>query len=300
MDRNTPAWRAEALSLLFAHLPLPSDDATVAPNDSPHSISIPRLTELCLRVSLASYPVEDLALCLPLHLRRVLLRYTAVRSPLTSAELLAVCEPELGGHADGELIVVGPQAMLPVGYFKAVLDDPEDTGPSGSGSGSGGHEDELEEGTGEEEEDESDTGSWDSTSSPQDDPPPLLSLTILSPTSTISLSLLRSLPPTLTHLALLALPSLTPIHRLPRLLPLLEVLDLSYNVWLSLSKVFKGGGGAGGGYWGKRGENLLERTEWGRWTRLRVLGLRKCGVKRGVVARVNRGRWVDVEVIGVT
>jgi len=55
------------------------------------------------------------------------------------------------------------------------------------------------------------------------------------------------------------------------------------------------GAGAGAG----AAERVLERVEWRRWTRLRVLGLRGCGAGAEVARRVNAGRWTDVEVVGV-
>ena len=129
-------------------------------------------------------------------------------------------------------------------------------------------------------------------------------------------------------------PSWTALHRLPRLLPLLEVLDLSYNPWLGQPKIVPFSAGdtrldqrrdgalhpgiaIGGGTFGRdtrewrdggenssvdgrrTGENLLERTEWTRWSSLKVLGLRECGVGKDILVKVNQGRWVDVEVIGV-
>ena len=125
---------------------------------------------------------------------------------------------------------------------------------------------------------------WDA---PTDTPLSLTTLGLLS--SPFPSSLLFSLPPTLTHLALLALPQHAPIHRLPQICPLLEVLDLSFNKWLSGKDEY----GAG------PSDGTLSRVEWRRWGHLRVLGLRECGVKSDIVKRVNASRWTDVEIIGV-
>ncbi|THH33883.1 hypothetical protein EUX98_g198 [Antrodiella citrinella] len=297
-DSDRPEWRKRALALLFSQAPLRPTDESISPADDSNARTglreIPLLAELCLRVILpycqgASF-AEDLVPYLPPHLRRLLLRWSAVHAPLNRSNLYALCEPELGGHADGDLVVVGPYASLPTNYFKRVEAEAADATAQVAESSSTLHiqqeaitvseDDAMEEDSG---------GSWDSDSSKEDETPPLTLLALVS--TPLSTPTLFTLPPSLTHLALLSLPTLTPIHRLPRLLPLLEVLDLSYNLWIGQPKIF--------GNTGEGGETLLERTEWSRWSRLRVLGLRECGVSRKIAARVNQGRWVDVEVIGI-
>ncbi|TCD64664.1 hypothetical protein EIP91_003825 [Steccherinum ochraceum] len=276
-DRSQPAWRKKALSLLFAYAPLRvSDEESDMPAwNEEDDYTIPPLTLFCLRAlagycrSVSSF-AEDLVPYLPPHLRRLLLRWTAVHAPLSNTKLYALCEPEMGGHADGELIVVGPHASLPKDYFKTA--DVTDEEAFAFASSSQSREDDPpppESWTS--TTDTSDT-SWDSSSSyTKDEPPPLLSLALIS--LPIPVHTLFTLPRTLTHLALLSLPTLTPIHRLPRLLPNIEVLDLSYNVWLGQPKIVSNANMAG--------ESLLWRTEWVRWGRLRVLGLRECGVGKG-------------------
>lgn len=324
------------MGLLFAHVPLriESNDASSSSwtegSDAPKEI-LP-LTVHCLRVLLQYYRgssfTEDLVPCLPLHIRRQLLRWTAVHAPLTSAKLQALCEE---GQVDGELIVVGPYASLPVNYFKDVDTEMMD-GLLTPGSSALQNDSDEPMDTDNRTED-----AWDATSSIQsDEPPPLHTLALVN--THLPVPTCFTLPPTLTHLALLSLPGLTPIHRLPRLLPLLEVLDLSYNPWLGQPKIvpFSAGdtsldqrrdgafhpgigigiGGGGPPFGGdmrdwrdggesssvsgrRTGENLLERTEWARWSSLKVLGLRECGVGKEILLMVNQGRWVDVEVIGV-
>lgn len=298
-ERRQPEWRKRALSLLFSRVPLGADQVSSPSydeysedtSDDPQP-EIPPLTALCLRVlirhSRGSSFAEDVVPYVPTHLRRVLLRWTTVHAPLSNLRLYALCDPDKGGHIEGELIVVGPYASLPSNYFKDIDMELEGEEPSGVAlplagpGGAGGDGEEMKT-------QEWDEGSWDSTSSPQDEPPPLISLALVS--TPLPVQTLFTLPPTLTSLALLSLPSPTPIHRLPRLLPLLEVLDLSYNLWLGRPKIASSSS--------KRGENLLERTEWGRWSRLKVLGLRECGVGKEIIRMVNKGKWVDVEVIGV-
>lgn len=295
-NRDRPEWRKRALALLFSQAPLRPTDELLSPttlerdsgsNVRPVVREIPLLAELCLRVILPYCQgqsfAEDLVPYLPPHLRRLLLRWSAVHAPLNRNNLYALCEPELGGHADGDLVVVGPYASLPANYFKRVEAEATDTAAQVAESSSAfpmQQEAAMEVDS---------SGSWDSDSSKEDETPPLTLLALVS--TPLSTPTLFTLPPSLTHLALLSLPTLTPIHRLPRLLPLLEVLDLSYNLWIGQPKIF--------GNTGEGGETLLERTEWSRWSRLRVLGLRECGVSKKIAARVNQGRWVDVEVIGI-
>jgi len=63
---------------------------------------------------------------------------------------------------------------------------------------------------------------------------------------------------------------------------MIAVLDISYNKWL----VDDG-----------EGRTALERVAYSRWTRLRVLVLRGCQLTPSIQSAVNRGRWIDVEII---
>ncbi|CAL1704648.1 unnamed protein product [Somion occarium] len=278
-ERGTPAWRERVLSLLFAQVPLrevePYDESDVSNEHHDYEDAtfgsshkrIPPLIELCLQVLLdycrGRHFSEILVPCLPPHLRHVLLRWTAVHSPLPSSKLFALCEPD--GHVNGELIVVGPQAALPADYF-ASADESERT-----------KRDVIDD---EDIERPSDEESWESSGSSEEQSQPLNTLALV--TTPLPATTLFSLPPTLTHLALLGLPSPTPIHRLPRVVSSEE------------SGRFVSVQGSGRG-----GERMIERVEWSRWTRLKVLGLRECGIGENIVSKVNKGRWTDVEVIGV-
>ncbi|KAF8077864.1 hypothetical protein FPV67DRAFT_16852 [Lyophyllum atratum] len=237
---DTPAWRAQAMSLLLPPPPL-----------------IPPLTNLCLRV-LAAQPSQeftrDITSYIPPHLRRDLIRHTAVHSPLPNSKLYALCEPD--GHADTELIVVGPSASLRDDYFIRAIPD--------------ANQDML---------DDEEDASWDSERDLGSDP---LSTFILMSTRLANSSLL-SLPPTITHMALINLPTPVSLHRLPGTCPLLVTLDISYNTWLSPGS--------------DSAEKVLDRVDWSRWNYLRVLGLRKCHVSSGMLVKLNRGRWDDVEVV---
>ncbi|TBU65817.1 hypothetical protein BD310DRAFT_804092 [Dichomitus squalens] len=318
-DRDTVAFRRRALSLVFSHTPwsfgsgdvprLRSGDGGYSSDDEP---AVPPLTQLCLRVLLAAFPDaaefrDELLEVLPPMFRRDLLRYTAVHGPLPNGKLYALFEPE--GHVDGEVIVVGPQATLQRDLFVSSSphsashrdggdEEAEDrqNGPSGSGQAQSSlfgpdtegaeAEAEAEAETGEEEADD-----WEAeSSSSQELPPPLQTLIVLNaqvPSATLFL-----LPLTLTRLALLALPVPSPqVHRLPRICPLLEVLDLSYNPWLNDPPGGKGHANV---------ESTLDRIEWEKWARLQVLGLRMCNVPESIIARVNKGRLGDeVEIVGL-
>jgi Ran GTPase-activating protein (RanGAP) involved in mRNA processing and transport len=84
-------------------------------------------------------------------------------------------------------------------------------------------------------------------------------------------------------MALLNLPTPIALHRLPGVCPLLEVLDLSYNIWLSSTS--------------RNAPKILERVEWCRWNCLRVLGLRDCLISDEMLQKLNKGRWDDVQVV---
>lgn len=268
-ERLASIWRLEALSFLYSHLS-PSADTVQAYG------SIPPLTQICFRVLLSVYPgdqfAEDLVPALPPHLRREILRWSAIHAPLPSSKLYALCE---GGQADGELIVIGPQASLQREFLKEAAmssrdridDDDDNIGPS------------------EEQED-----SWDSPAYAYM-PPPLYNLALLA--VALPVTTLFTFPPTLTHLALLALTESAPIHRLPRICPLIEMLDLSYNPWLNQSIARKAM------LDDESEESTLRRVEWGRWTRLRILGLRECNVGEDILPIINKARWVDVEITGL-
>ncbi|KAI0345165.1 hypothetical protein BDW22DRAFT_1002644 [Trametopsis cervina] len=271
-ERNTPEWRRAALSIHFSNLPVPSGEAG-------QDRRVPSLTHVCLQnlLALCTSP-EDLAECaryISPHLRRVLMRWCAVNRPLPDGKLYALCADDK--HADGELVVVGPEASLRPGYIRGLR------GHEGArASSSRLLEEDAHWGSDDRTKDNAEED-WDQSMA--DVPPPLTSLAILK-VDLLSPSLL---PPTLTHLSLLALPRAVNIHHLPGICPLIEVLDLSFNPWLTDPDL------------GTKGvvEGTLDRVEWKKWRQLRVLGLRECGVKDLDMTKVNWERWVDVEVIGI-
>lgn len=192
--------------------------------------------------------LKDLLKYVPQHLRRDLIRYHAIHSPLLEWKLDALLYPE--GHADGEILVVGPKATLKEEHF--VNDDSQAAADSQG----------LD---------------WESEEYSRD---PVQHLILVS--TRLTTSMLLALPPTLTHIALLRIPSPIPLARLTKLCPLLNLLDLSFNTWLHDQL---------------DAEEILEKIDWSRWSHLRVLGLRECYVPLGLLRNVNRHRWDDVSLI---
>lgn len=270
IDHDLQAWRMEALSVILPLLPFGSEILQTT------TASIPTFSQLCLRLLLSSYPVDDFVdyviPYLPPHLRRDLIRRTALHSPLSNRLLYALCEPE--GHADGELIIIGPQAYLRSDYFrKEKLTNPQQR-----------HEDNAEPALGEHIVwDEADD--WDDQ---KDEKSSLISLqTIILLSTPLSTPTLLTFPPTITHLALISLPSAIPVHRLTDVCPLLVVLDLSYNKWL-LPRTTPGSAGT----------DTLGMVVWSRFGRLTLLGMRGVNLDRAELSKkVNHGRWMDIQII---
>jgi len=244
--RETVAWRSQALSLAASHI-----DGFIDLSQPPS------LALTCLKILLANCTPaemrEDIAPFVPVHLRRDFIRYSAIHFPLPDWKLDVLFYPD--GHADGEILVVGPKVTLRDDYFLR-----------------GSHE-LLHFNSRPPQPDED----WESESLSVK---PLQSLLMVS--TRLSTSTLLSLPPTLTHIALINIHNPIPLHRFPKICPLLEFLDLSYNRWL-----------------GQPGEAIskLDRVEWTRWVHLRVLGLRDCHVPEDILQKVNRGRWDDVAIV---
>jgi len=218
-EHTTRTRRVDALSVVLSRLP--SGSKSISIDVLSEGSLLPPLTLLCLRLLLSSNSgpefAEYILPYLPPHLRRDLLRYTAVHSPLSNTKLYALCGPE--GHADGELIVVGPQATLRADHFRKITPNyihGDDQGLDGANLGlaPGSVETDAEEG-------------WDSLDEGRSSPNPMRTFILSS--CYISTPTLLTLPPTLTNLALVNLPSSVPLHRLPGICPLLSVLDLSYN-----------------------------------------------------------------------
>lgn len=259
-ERVGPLWRADAFRILL-------DDLDAPEWLQPGSRAVMPLTIICAQTLLKTFESEDLANVtqyIPPHLKRDLIRWHTLHRPLSNSKLYTLYSEE--GHADGELFVVGPQNSLRGDVLKrkervGAFDQRDDDGGVATRSSNGEIDD------------------WDT---PTDTPTLLTVIGLLE--SPLPSSVLFSFPPTLTHLALVALPHSIPVHRLPRLCPLLEVLDISFNDWLS---------GNDDPYPG-----TFDAIEWGRWGYLRRLGIRACSIGSHIVRKVNANRWIDVEVIG--
>lgn len=302
--RESATWRAEALSLVFSQLRGQSQDPDPSSSHLPSASSnvydrdektyqyvtprIPPLSLLCLQLFLTTCTTsefrDEIVPYIPSHLRKDLIRFTAIHSPLSSARLYALWEPY--GHTDGEIIVVGPGAVLKDNHFIRSYSGAGITPPS-----------EHDDTASTQEED------WDWDVEDTDTNPPLTVLILLN--TSLASSTVFSFPPTLTHLALINLSTPVPIHRLPSICPLLVVLDISYNTWLGANF---SGDGEGRSIVGVLGEPQqprdptikavvdMGRVDWLRWSHLKVLGFRGNYVPEDLVSTVNEGRWDDVDV----
>ncbi|KAG8696217.1 hypothetical protein FRC09_008652 [Ceratobasidium sp. 395] len=207
--------------------------------------AVPTLREMCLQKLLASDPIDDQIINsdLPAHIRRFIVRYTSIHSPLSCAalaELWGVAYGEQG--ADGELIFVGKEAggfSVGSASIRDVLTPAEvDFQP--------------------EEGENAEDLAWDAEE--YTPPPPLSVLISLAHPLSKHLSFF---PPTITHLALIATPldpDTTPRAMMAKLsgaLHLLEALDLSCNSWLV--------------------PDALASVDWSKkWPRLRAIGFVHC------------------------
>ncbi|KAF8679487.1 hypothetical protein RHS04_04094 [Rhizoctonia solani] len=228
-----PQWRAHATRWIFLHLDQPGlIPHAVSHLDEGQNISdilaVPTLREMCVRslVSLvhnsdaeARSTIHENILDpdLPGHLRRFIVRYSAIHSPLSWIALAQLWGIEYGEQgADGEVILVGPDAggpMVAASAIKQLLAPPD-----------------IEPDTQSENEDYLTWDAEEHTSAP----PMKAFISITHPIS----KYLTLFPPTITHLALVAIPldrDVTPrivMARLSHGLRLLEALDLSCNPWL--------------------------------------------------------------------
>jgi hypothetical protein len=270
---GAPPWRAAALAPIFSMLPAPRSAAASLLPGWDYRAPVPRvppLAQLCLR-SLRGYLdecadefMEDALPFLASHLRRDLVRDAAIRAPLDTRRLQALYSPV--GHAEGEIIVIGPHAVLKQEWLGRP-----DTDLHLASQAAALHV--SDHGAAVESWDQDDSN-WDEDDA---DGSTLHTLIVLS--VRLSASVIPQLPPTLTILALVSVPASLPlpIHRLPRLCPRLVALDLSFNAaWLD--------------------NKLLARVEWSRWRDLSFLGLRECDVTADALANVNEGRWTDVDI----
>lgn len=205
-DINSPAWREHALDLVFspgnASVRPPGTSASLRSLQKGEFSTLALLSLHVIRMECSGYELSEIRPYIPPHLRRVLMRHSAIHCPLSQIELNAICGEE--GHADGELVVVGPYATLRSDHFRRSREVvPEECA--------------AEEST------------WDSLATEGSEPSALFSLTLLSTPLNFPLS---DLPPTITCLILINIPKPVSLQRLPLYCPLVSLLDLSYNSWL--------------------------------------------------------------------
>jgi len=205
---------------------------------------------------------EDVLPWIPGHLRREVVRYCAVHHPLPSAKLFLMYEED--GHADGEMLIVGPHASIRDDYFiQPSRSNQKSDEMDGEVAQQGVEEVELD---------------WEA-----DESSPKLLQTFAAVFVKLSMSTVLSLPPTITHLSLIHLTHPIPIHRLPPACPLLQFLDLSFNGWLEHPS--------------NEMMQSLGRVDWTRWSHLQTLGWRNCFMSESMLLRLNAGRWDTVNII---
>ena len=285
---ETATWRDEALSLVLSHrvdLPLVApftSDSTLPstprnPKLETFMLRIPSLSFLCFQILLDSCTISEfqdgIVPYIPTHLRKDLIRFSAVHSPLSIAHLYALWGSE--GHVDGEVIVVGPGVTLREDYF---IRSHSENGSNAVIAGENPHVD------------------WEWDMEEVDIESPLHSLVFLN-TSILS-STLFSFPPTLTHLALINMSMPVPLHRLPHIVPLIIILDVSYNAWLGANSV-PGGRGRLKGPQPPRDTPIMDlrHVDWPRWNHLKVLGFRGNYMPENFLKGVNKGRWDEITVV---
>jgi len=298
--RSSSEWREKTLELIFHHSS--PTVSYVTPAYQPTSPRIPSLLHLTLHVLLFHHdgiPVSCLRF-LPGHILREYVRYSAVYMPL----LKEAMEVLWGIGCDGEVIVIGPgEAGSPSVALAAT--NALWVGPSISNTTTKAKLAAVPTDWDASSLDDIDTYVEDVSL----DTTPTLPHTFVALSTTLTQTHLSQLPKTLTHLALIDVPRL-PIHLLPAQVPFIEVLDLSFNVWVGEGIGVSKGIVPASGIVGL--PPVLHRIEWRKWGRLRVLGLRGCGL--GIIPeadagqdedkhlkelsrRVNRGRLVDVEIV---
>lgn len=242
-NKESPEWRADALSLVLSGLQ--ANRTPVIP-----------LAELCMGVLLHIFSEQEdfeqvLLPLLPLHLRYVLQRYTAIYAPLSVSRLNALAEDS--GHINGELIVVGPNASL---RRDVIALKPPDRQIPVDGS-----------------------QDWEAED-PFVDSFELRTIALVS--TDLSSQTILSFPRSLTRLALVNIPTPPSIFKLPILCPSIVILDLSFNSWLKDPD---------------RSHGILGMIAWDKWNNLNILGLRGCSVHQDTLDRVNRNRWVDIQIL---
>jgi hypothetical protein len=217
-------------------------------------------------------PLDDLTplfQCLPAHIRRSIARYCAIYRPLEKEAILSLCTDEDGAiSCPGELVIAGDvNATSVLKELDVVKDEVHETVSSADAPIDWEEDDRPRI-----------QDSWN-YSSPGEFLP-LNNLILLR--TPLGRNLVQSLPLSLTHLALLAIPaphsptdrsSLSSILHLPTLLPSLVLLDVSYNPWAR--------------------ERYISKWDLRKWSMMEILGLRGCGFDESASSLKGSVGWVE-------
>ena len=207
--------------------------------------------------------------CLPVHIRISIARYCAIYRPLEKEAILSLCTDETGDLGClGELVVAGDVNVTSLLKDLGVAKDEGQETMSATEA----------------------PMHWDEDDRPRihdawDDPSPgevmpLHTLILLG--TSLGRNLVQSLPLSLTHLALLAIPAprgLTDhtgplsLLYLPTFLPTLVFLDVSYNPWAR--------------------EWYISKWDLRKWSMMEILGLRGCGFDEHAPDSKGRVGWTE-------
>jgi len=294
-DIDIPEWRENAIRLTLDHAQaarnsrdlLTSSTApiflTFEPVETEASGPPPTLYQTILRMILPPQapqcpPTSDpislddlipLFHCLPTHIRISIARYCAIYRPLEKEAILSLCTDEEGAlGCPGELVIAGDvnvtSLLKDLGVVKA--ESQEITSTEGAPI------------------------DWEEDDRPRihdawNDPSPgefmpLHTLVLLR--TPLGRNLIRSLPLSLTHVALLAIPAphgltdhtgLSSILYLPNLLPSLVLLDISYNPWAR--------------------ERCISKWDLRKWSMMEILGVRGCGLDESAPELKGSVGWAE-------
>jgi hypothetical protein len=207
--------------------------------------------------------------CLPTHIRISIARYCAIYRPLEKEAILSLCTDEEGAiGCPGELVIAGDVNVTSLlKDLGVVKDESQDTMSAGDAPIDWEEDDRPRI-----------PDAWDD-SSPKE-VMPLHTLILLR--TPLGRNLIQSLPLSLTHVALLAIPAphgLTdhtgpsPFLYLPTLLPSLVFLDVSYNPWAR--------------------ERYISKWDLRKWSMMEILGVRGCGFDENALDLKGSVGWAE-------
>jgi len=291
---DNPEWRENAIRLTLDHtqatrnrrFPGTSPPApiflTFEPVETESSGLLPTLYQTVLRMLLPPQtpqypprsdpiPIDELIplfQCLPTHIRISIARYCAIYRPLEKRAILSLCTDERVLGCPGELVIAGDVNVTSLLKDLDILRDESHETTSSADAPIDWEEDDRPR----------THDAWNDP--PPGEPVPLHTLVLLR--TPLGKNLLHSLPLSLTHLALLSIPSprgLTDhpgpsaILYLPTLLPSLVLLDVSYNPWAK--------------------ERYISKWDLRKWSMMEILGVRGCGFDEGTPDLKGSVGWAE-------